>query len=444
MTVNMAPADLRKAGPSYDLPIAVGILLASGQVEAPTERSVFLGELGLDGCVRHTNGVLPMVALASEQGFDAVYVPHDDAAEAALLGKGKVLPVRSLGELAAHLRKEFPIKPFTALPGAAPSSLPPPIYVDMSEIKGQEHLKRALEIAASGHHNVLMSGPPGSGKTLLARSLPSILPPMLPKEALEVSKIYSVTGLLPTGTPLLTQRPFRAPHHTISHAGLVGGGRTPRPGEISLSHRGVLFLDEMPEFGQNSLEVLRQPLEDKIVTISRAAGTLTFPADFILIGAQNPCPCGYASDPAKECRCAPAAVARYQKKLSGPLLDRIAIHVEVPRVEYEKLSASRTAETSASILQRVQAAHDIQRGRFGADSSTQNATMGPADIRKHCELGDASAALLRAAMQQLNLSARTYHRILKVSRTIADLAGAEQIQAAHIAEAIQYRRRELV
>ncbi|HEV2659672.1 MAG TPA: YifB family Mg chelatase-like AAA ATPase, partial [Ktedonobacteraceae bacterium] len=308
-------------------------------------------------------------------------------------------------------------------------------------IRGQEHVKRALEVAASGGHNILMSGPPGSGKTLLARATPSILPRMTIDEALDVTKIYSVSGMLPPEVPLILQRPFRSPHHTTSHAGLVGGGRIPRPGEISLGHRGVLFLDELPEFGQNVLEVLRQPLEDKVVTISRAQGTITYPANFMLVAAMNPCPCGFFNDPVRECTCSATAIARYQKRISGPLLDRIDIHVEVPRIDYEKLADKRQVENSATVRARVQAARDRQLQRFSGTSLTCNSEMGPAEVHTFCEVNDAAQKLLKSAMQQLHLSARAFHRVLKLSRTIADLAESDTIEANHIAEAIQYRPR---
>lgn len=480
ITVNLAPADLKKEGPAYDLPIAVGILLASEQVEANVDKTLFLGELGLDGTLRHTNGVLAMVSVARERDLKRVYVPACDAGEAALLGNLEVIPVSSLRELIAHLRGEEQIAPYVVKYDAlayAPTNSD--TNYDFSFIKGQEHVKRAMEVAAAGGHNMFMSGPPGSGKTLLARTMVTILPSLSVNEALEVTKIYSVSGLLPSETPLMLQRPFRAPHHTISNAGLVGGGRVPRPGEITLSHRGILFLDELPEFGQTLLDNLRQPLEDRVLVISRASGTLSFPANFIMVGAMNPCPCGYFGDERKACTCSPLMVTRYQKRLSGPLLDRIDIHIEVPRVEYDKLADNRLGESSTKIRERVEKARQAQRQRFDGykppiddidDNGEKrrlrinneemkppavekairvqskqiltNAEMGPAEVREFCQLDDAGNALLKAATRQLNLSARSYNRILKLSRTIADLAGSAKIQAIHVAESVQYRPRE--
>ncbi|RLC96748.1 MAG: magnesium chelatase [Chloroflexi bacterium] len=442
ITVNLAPADLRKGGPAYDLPIAVGLLLGSQQVVADVSDTLFLGELSLDGTLRHTQGILPMVALAREKGLSCVLVPAIDAKEAALIEGVRVVPVASLTELADHLKGERPISEYS-VPAWEEVVAPAKHSTDLSYVKGQEHAKRALEVAAAGGHNLIMIGPPGSGKTMLARSLSSILPRMGMEEALEVTRIYSVSGLLPPDTPLVSQRPFRSPHYTISHAGLVGGGRWPKPGEISLSHRGVLFLDEFPEFGHTTLEVLRQPIEDKVVTISRAQGSVAFPANFMLVAAMNPCPCGYYGDPVRECRCSSGDVTRYQKRISGPLMDRIDIFVEVPRVEYEKLTDGGCGETSEKVRARVERARHIQRERLQGSGVMCNADMTPAEVRQFCQLDGAGQALLKMAMNQLSLSARGFHRILKVARTVADLEGVAGMQAHHLAEALQYRPRVL-
>jgi magnesium chelatase family protein len=447
LIVNLAPASVRKEGPYYDLPIALGVLVHIGALKPEdVEGTLVVGELSLDGAVRHVRGVLPMAAVARREGFKRLVVPEADAAEAALIPGLEVIPVPSLAGLYRHLSEIQPIKP---APPVTADKTALQVLTDFAEIKGQEHAKRALEVAAAGGHNVLMTGSPGAGKTLLARALPGILPELSFDEALDVTRIYSVADQLPPGTPLIQSRPFRAPHHTISHAGLVGGGNIPHPGEISLAHRGVLFLDELPEFGTRVLEVLRQPMEDKVVTISRAQGSLTFPANFQVVAAMNPCACGYYGDPVKPCTCAYAAVTKYQKRVSGPLLDRFDIQIDVPRVDYDKLTSGRMGETSAVIRSRVEAARQIQRARFDSTEESGariacNADMRVAEVRKFCKLDEAGESLVRAAMSQMNLSARGYHRVLKLARTIADLVGSEHIQTPHLAEAIQYRSRNAV
>lgn len=439
VTVNLAPADLRKQGPSYDLPIAISILAATKKINCEDfSRFLFVGELALNGELRPVNGVLPIAIKAKNESLAAMFVPAANAREAKLVKDLEVIPVNNLIELVAHLegRKPIPGAPYTEFNFDNIK-----IEFDMAYIKGQEHVKRAMEISAAGAHNVLMSGPPGSGKTLIARTMPSILPNLSLKEAIEITKIYSVAGELPAETALMTSRPFRSPHHTASGVALVGGGTWPRPGEISLAHRGVLFLDEFAEFTRQVLENLRQPLEDGVIHVSRAASNLSFPAKFILVAASNPCPCGYSGDREKNCVCSSTQIINYKKKISGPILDRIDLHIEVPRIKFDKLASNINSEGSAEIKKRVENARRLQSERFTGTNFITNSEMTPEAVKRFCRVDNTSTNLLHQAVDQMHLSARGYFRILKLARTIADLAGEANILTPHIAEALQYRPR---
>jgi magnesium chelatase family protein len=439
-TINLAPADIKKEGPSFDLPIALGMVAVGEEINTTTfEKFSFVGELALNGAVRAVKGVLPVALEARRRGKHALFVPEANAREAAMVDKIDIYGVQNLRQTFQFLRGEVPLLP-TRGDLSAFFATHQSYDVDFSDVKGQGHVKRAIEVAVSGGHNILMIGPPGSGKSMLSKRIATIIPPMSLEEAIETTKIHSIAGLLNGEKSFVATRPFRSPHHTISDVGLLGGSATPAPGEVSLAHNGVLFLDELPEFKRSTLEVMRQPLEDGKVTVSRAAGSVTFPSEFMLVAAMNPCPCGYFGDLKRECRCGPLQVQRYRQRISGPLLDRIDLHIEVPAVEYRDVASERAEESSMSIRERIGHARCVQQRRFQRDTKVNcNARMATRQLKQHCKLGEDSHDLIRVAMNELNLSARAYDRILKVSRTIADLDGAEAIREQHVSEAIQYR-----
>ena len=435
ITVNLAPANLKKAGTHYDLPIMLSILSACGAIRRPKSSSAFIGELSLDGQLRPVNGVLPMAIAAKQAGFDTIYVPAENAAEATLARGPAIIPIKSVKQIIDLLNEGIEIE-------EEPIWVPEKrnqYLLDFKDVVGQEQAKRALEIAAAGGHNIMLIGPPGSGKSMLSKRLPSILPDMTWKESLEVTQVYSVLGMLTADAPMILNRPFRSPHHTISNAGLAGGGTNPKPGEISMAHKGVLFLDELPEFHKDTLDLMRQPLEDCKVTISRISGSVTYPADFMLVCAMNPCKCGWYGDPAGRCTCSEKAVEQYRSRISGPLLDRIDMIIQVPAVHYEDLRRRKEAETSAQIKARVDFARKQQHRRFGETSGLCNARMGPDELRSYCSLDEESHELMKLAFETFGLTARSYDRILKVARTIADLDACDKINSDHIAEAIRYR-----